>query len=130
MQRKRAVYMNTVVIQQDGAPAHCSNRALSSTWIVLFRRQVIFQIDRRSIVSIFRRFQLPRLLLLGFLKDRVYKVKPPKVERLKGHIRREIKRIPAGMLERAIDNFSARLAGFIQQRKVRIEHFINYQGFN
>ena len=93
---------------------------------VHFRGQVNFLKDRQSIISIFPTSELPRLPILGLPKDRVYKVKPPTIERLKENIKREIKGIPAYILERIIDNFNARLAGVIQRHVTWIKHFIYY----
>ena len=32
LRRRRGIYINTVVFQQDGAPPHCSNRTLQCLW--------------------------------------------------------------------------------------------------
>ena len=106
IRRKRAVDMNTVVFQQDGAPPHCSNRTLE------YLRQY-FPGDRLISRRTDNPWPLyspdltpPDYFLWGYLKARVYQDNPPTIERLKENIKREIRRIPRDMLERVIDNFN------------------------
>ena len=45
---------------------------------------------------------------------------------LKESFRREMRRIPAEILTRVVDNFNVRLAAVIQQHGAWIENMINY----
>lgn len=125
LRRKRGVDMNTVIYQQDGAP-HCSNRSLE------FLRRY-FPGDR----LISRRTDFPwppyspdlnppDYFLWGYLKERIYDNNPQTLAALKGNIRREIRRIPADMIGRVIENFNVRVGAVIGQRGAWIEHIINY----
>ncbi|KAK7096852.1 hypothetical protein V1264_003899 [Littorina saxatilis] len=126
IRRRRNIDIYTVVFQQDGAPPHCSNRTRE------YLRQH-FPGDR----LLSRRTDNPwppyspdlnpaDYFLWGYLKERVYTGNPRTSEELKESIRREIRRIPAEMLTRVVDNFNVRLAAVIQQRGAWIEHIINY----
>lgn len=126
IRRRRNIDIHTVVFQQDGAPPHCSNITLG------YLRQH-FPGDR----LLSRRTDNPwppyspdlnpaDYFLWGYLKERVYAGNPRTSEELKDSIRREIRRIPAEMLTRVVDNFNVRLAAVLQQRGAWIEHIINY----
>ena len=67
----------------------------------------------------------PKHLLCVYLYDRANKDNLPTLERLKKNCNREIRRIPADMLEGVVDNFVVKVAGVIQQRWAWIEQFIN-----
>lgn len=126
LRRKRGVDMNTVMYQQDGAPPHCSDNSLE------FLRRY-FPGDR----LISRRTDFPwppyspdlnpcDYFLWGYLKERIYDNNPQILADLKDNIRREIRRIPADMIGRVIDNFNVRVAAVIRQGGAWIEHVINY----
>ena len=118
---KRGFDLDTIVFQQDGAPPHCLDRTLQ------YLRQC-FLGDR----LILRRTDNPwppyspdltplDYFLWGYLKERVYEDNPDTIERLKENIKREIRRIPNDVLDRAMDNFNVRVANVIQQRGAWIE---------
>ena len=69
IRRRRAVDMNTVVFQQDGAPPHCSNRTLEYLRQYFPRGQVNFEEDGQPMAPVFPRSHSPRLLPLGLLES-------------------------------------------------------------
>ena len=120
--------MNTVIYQQDGSPLHSSNRSLEFLcWL--------FPGDR--LISRSTYFPWPPYthdlnpcdyFLQGYLKERIYDNNPQILVDLKDNIRREIRRVPADMIGRVIDNFNVRVAAVIRQGGPWIEHIINYYG--
>ena len=126
IRRKRVVNLNTVVFQEDGAPPHSSNRTLEYLRQYFSGDRLISRRTDNPWPPYSPDLNPPDCFLCGYLKDRVYEDYPPTIERLKKIIKREIRRIPAYMLQRAFDSFNVRVAGVIQQRGAWIEHFINY----
>ena len=57
---------------------------------------------------------------MRLLRDQVYKENHPTIHWLKENIKREINRIPADMLKRAIDNFNVSVAGVFEQLESNI----------
>ena len=105
IRRKRAVDMNTVVFQQDGAPPHCSNRTLEYLRQYFPGDRLISRRTDNPWPPYSPDLTPPDYFLWGYLKARVYQDNPPTIERLKENIKREI-RIPRYMLERVIENFN------------------------
>ena len=86
LSRKRGVGMNKVIYEQDGAPRYCSDRSLK------FLGQH-FPGDRLISPDL----NLCDYFLWGYPKERIYDNNPQTLADLKDNIRREIRRITAGM---------------------------------
>lgn len=126
LKRRRGFDMNTVVFQQDGAPPHCSDRTLQYLRKYFPGDQLISRMTDNPWPPYSLDLSPPDYFLWGYLKERKYEDNPDTIDWLKENIKREIRRIPSDILERVINNFSARVANVIQQRSAWIEHVINY----
>ena len=110
-----------VVVWNEVVP-HFSNRTLeylrhNFPWDRLISRQT-----NNPWLSYSQDLNPPDYFLRGYLKDRVCEKKPQAREDI---IRKEIKRITQGMLNRIVDNFIVRVL-LIQQCSAWSEHSINY----
>ena len=124
---KRRNRYTTCVFQQDGAPPHCSKKAIEC---------LTEKFDEDRLISRNSSFAWPPYspdlnprdyYLWGYLKSKVYcDPYPVTTEQLKKNIVRECRRIKKETVQAVINNFNSRIQFILTQKGSWFEQILNY----
>ncbi|KAI6650019.1 hypothetical protein LOD99_6234 [Oopsacas minuta] len=117
--------LNYFWFQQDGASSHTSK----------FSRDWLKEHFGASVISLKTNFEWapyspdlnpPDFYLWGYLKDRVYSIKPRTISELKENIREEIRKIPNTVCKNVINNLVVRLKKCTELKGGDLEHLLQF----
>ena len=118
--------MNTVIYQPYGTTPHIFNLSMEYLRRYFPRDRLILRRTDNPWPAHSPDLSLPYHFLWGYLEEKIYHKNPQAIDTLKENIRREIRKIPRGIIDKVINNFNVRVTTVIQRHVAWIEHVINY----